>query len=559
MKMNKALISLAVAMALGAFQANAAPAKHVVLISVDGLHQKDLEWFVTNNPTSTLATLVNNGVEYNNAMTPFPSDSFPGLVGQVTGGNPGSTGIYYDVSYNRALLAPGTTSCAGVTPGTVVAFDESIDLDSASLDAGQNIAGLYNNIPASYSLISLLSSNPLTLIDPTMLPVDPKTCMPVYPHQYLNVNTIFEIAQQNNLRTAWSDKHPAYDIVNGPSGNGVNEFFTPEINSLTMTGGSVDFTKNNIDTQTYDSLKVNAVINWTKGLDHGGTNKVGVPAIYGMNFQSVSTAQKLNKSGYYDPSNPANVLTGLGGYVTDSKNAVTPGPVLAGALSFVDKSLGKIVSSVDANTVVIVSAKHGQSPRNRAHLVLINDGNMLAALDAAWNAAHPGANGLVANAMDDDGILLWLKDRSPKAQAFAKNFLWNYSGTGVGSDSNGNPTAPTFTNAGLSKIYAGVDAAALIHVGFADARVPDVIGIATPGTVFAGSKLSKIAEHGGNAKNDRNVPIVVWGAGIAKGRTVTNPVETVQIAPTILSMLGFDPANLKAVQLEGTKVLPKLK
>jgi predicted AlkP superfamily pyrophosphatase or phosphodiesterase len=42
MKMNNALISLAVAMALGATQANAAtPAQHVVLISVDGLHQDD--------------------------------------------------------------------------------------------------------------------------------------------------------------------------------------------------------------------------------------------------------------------------------------------------------------------------------------------------------------------------------------------------------------------------------------------------------------------------------------------------------------------------------------
>jgi hypothetical protein len=560
MKMNKALISFAVAMALGAPLANAAaPTKHVVLISVDGLHQNDLMWFVRHNPTSTLASLVKNGVEYSNAMTPFPSDSFPGLVGQVTGGNPSSTGIYYDVTYNRALLAPGTTSCAGVTPGTVVAFDESIDMDSSRLDAGQNIAGLYNDIPASYSLISQLSGNPQTLIDPSMLPVDPSTCMPVYPHQYLNVNTIFEVAQQNGLRTAWSDKHPAYDIVNGPSGTGVNEFFTPEINSMTMVGGSLDFTKDNIDTQTYDNLKVNAVLNWAKGLDHAGANKVGVPSIYGMNFQAVSTAEKLNASFYYDPSNHGNILTGLGGYVTNASGNVVPGPVLDGALRFVDKSLAKIVKAAGTNTVIILSAKHGQSPQDRSKLVLINDGNMLAALDAAWNAANPGANGLVANAMDDDGVLLWLKDRSPKAQAFAKNFLMNYSGTGVGSDSAGNPTAPTFTQAGLSTVYAGVDAAKLMHVAFSDARVPDVIGIATPGSVFAGSKLSKIAEHGGNAQNDRHVPIIVWGAGIAKGRTVTTPVATVQIAPTILNTLGLAPADLTAVQLEGTKVLPSLK
>ena len=41
-------------------------------------------------------------------------------------------------------------------------------------------------------------------------------------------------------------------------------------------------------------------------------------------------------------------------------------------------------------------------------------------------------------------------------------------------------------------------------------------------------------------------------------RTVTSPVETYQIAPTILSALGLDPNNLTAVQKEGTQVLPSL-
>ena len=46
---------------------------------------------------------------YTHAQTPVPSDSFPGMVGQVTGGNPGTTGVYYDDTYNRALLPAGTT------------------------------------------------------------------------------------------------------------------------------------------------------------------------------------------------------------------------------------------------------------------------------------------------------------------------------------------------------------------------------------------------------------------------------------------------------------------
>jgi len=72
------------------------PVSHVLLISVDGLHQTDLEWYVANHPSSELAKLVGGGAEYSQAHTPIPSDSFPGMTAQVTGGNPRTTGIYYD-------------------------------------------------------------------------------------------------------------------------------------------------------------------------------------------------------------------------------------------------------------------------------------------------------------------------------------------------------------------------------------------------------------------------------------------------------------------------------
>ena len=51
---------------------------HVLLISVDGLHQSDLEWYVSQHPGSELAKLVHNGAEFSNAHTAVPSDSDPG-------------------------------------------------------------------------------------------------------------------------------------------------------------------------------------------------------------------------------------------------------------------------------------------------------------------------------------------------------------------------------------------------------------------------------------------------------------------------------------------------
>jgi hypothetical protein len=40
--------------------------------------------------------------------------------------------------------------------------------------------------------------------------------------------------------------------------------------------------------------------------------------------------------------------------------------------------------------------------------------------------------------------------------------------------------------------------------------------------------------------------------------TVTTPVQTKQVAPTILKALGLNPRSLKAVRLENTPVLPGL-
>ncbi len=78
--------------------------KHVLLISVDGLHALDVANYVANNPRSALAELSRSGITYTNARTPANSDSFPGLLALVTGGSPISHGLFYDVSYDRTLI-----------------------------------------------------------------------------------------------------------------------------------------------------------------------------------------------------------------------------------------------------------------------------------------------------------------------------------------------------------------------------------------------------------------------------------------------------------------------
>src|SRR5499427_9539034 len=286
--------------------------RHVLLLSVDGLHEQDLARFTALHPNSALAQLTHLGITYTNASASKPSDSFPGLLSMVTGGSPRSTGVFYDDSYDRTLSAPGS-NCS--VKGTEVVYDESIDKNLNALDAGGGI-------------------------DPTALPLDgSKGCTPVYPHSFLRVNTIFEVAQQAGLYTAWSDKHPAYDIVNGPSGNGVADLYTPEI-------ASTDGTR--LGTQAYDDLKVQAILNEIAGKDHTGTKTEPVPAIFGMNFQAVSVTQKLAGDGYLDAN-------------------ATPSAELQAALDHTNESVGKMLDALlrqglFPSTAIILTAKHGQSP-----------------------------------------------------------------------------------------------------------------------------------------------------------------------------------------------------
>jgi hypothetical protein len=528
---------------------NVTKVDHVLLISVDGLHQSDLAWYVRAFPKSTLASLVAQGVDYSNASTPFPSDSFPGMVAQVTGGNPLSTGIYYDDTWNHDVFPVGTTNCSGPVPGGETAYTEVDDINLGALDAGQGI--LVIGAPDPWINILQMFSDAKKDISPAHLPVDPRTCAPIYPNMYLHVNTLFEVAHKHHLLTAWSDKHPAYQALSGPSGKGVDDYFCPEINSsanaMAPTDPSQpDWTTNNLFTQQYDGYKVQAVVNWINGHRHDGTGNPGTPAVFGMNFQTVSTGEKLPTSPTEgDPSG-----TAKGGYLADG---ATPGVVLTNALTFVDQSLGQMVTALGnrgllGSTAIIISAKHGQSPMNLAALNRIDDSKIISALNAAWKSGHPSAPSLVAFGVDDDGMLLWLNDRSSTATEFAKQFLTQYK------DSSASVDGKPVTSAGLIQIYTGVAAAQLIGVAESDPRVPDVIGIAQYGVVYTGGK-GKIAEHGGDHLEDRNVPILVVYPGAPAGSNVTTPVETTQIAPTIMELLGLNPDELQAVKIEGTQPL----
>jgi Type I phosphodiesterase / nucleotide pyrophosphatase len=558
MKKLMTLLALAAACFLGTAAAqDDGSIKRVLLISVDGMHAVDFLNCANGISTTNqgqpycpaLATLAQHGVNYVAASTSKPSDSFPGLTAIITGGSPAFTGVYYDVAYSRALDGPATATGNGnaagpCTPGTTptgytTEYEEGIDIDQTKLNGGAPGASLTDGTIAS--------------IDPNKLDRDPANgCKPVWPWQFVRANSIFSVIHQAGGFAAWSDKHPAYSsVASGIGPQALDDFYAPEINSnvvnlpgvSTPTGVScavvrdpgsdlTAWTNSFKNIQCYDSLKVDAVLNWIDGKDHLGQHTTKVPTIFGMNFQSVSVAQKLVEQ--------SNNITG--GYLDA---AGTPSAALLEEFKFVDASLAAFVEKLKDrglldSTLIVITSKHGQSPIDPSRYIsqLINFTSPATLLSNAGfipNSESTNSGGI--GPTEDDVSLLWLNSSS-NTDAAVQIIEQNGSATGVG----------------LGQIYYGPSLKLNYNDPTVDPRTPDIIVTPNVGVTYSGS-TKKLEEHGGFSHDDTNVVLLVSNPRFA-ARTVSAEVGTAQVAPTILKALHIDPNALDAVRAEGTSVLP---
>ena len=555
--------------------------RHVLLLSIDGMHAVDFENCVASGTCPTLAALGRTGVNYTRTTTSRPSDSFPGLMAFVTGGSPRTVGAFYDVAYDRVLAAPkihtgnglpgedqgSQYACRlGQINGTQTEYEEGDEINQLLLNGGNpqaaNVAD--GGVPA---------------IDPDKLIRDPfNNCQPVYPWNFVRTNTIYGVIHAAGGYTAWSDKHAVYAVVSGPTGtsrpSNVDDYFSPEVNSNqiplpgiitagtnfdcgtikasgdAMTPGD-DWTTDFDTIKCYDQLKVNAIVNEIHGHTHLGTGSAPVPEIFGMNFQAVSVGEKLIK-----PKSAVRTDANSGGY-EDAQG--TPRPKMLAEIQFVDAAIGQMVAALRHeglldSTAIIVTAKHGQSP--------IDPNRFFPIPGAAGNNGTP-PSGIIPNLLpavysdpnnglgiaEDDISQLWLTDSSKTGDAVTA--LEN-SGAAIG----------------LGQIYYGASLDALFNPPGVptnpgpccrlrpggDPRTPDIVVIPNVGVVYTGG-LKKQSEHGGYAWDDTNVMLLVSNPRI-QPRTIHSFVETAQVAPTILQLLGFDPSSLDAVRAEGTPVLP---
>ena len=529
--------------------------KHVLLLSIDGMHAVDFYNCVhgvagvnDGNPyCPNMADLSHTAINYVNTTSSKPSDSFPGLTALITGGSPKTTGAYYDVAYDRSLDPPAITTGTGLAGGACVPFglptgtttdyDQGIDYDDTKLNGGAPGAALTEGGAAS--------------IDPRKLVRDPQAdCAPVYPWNFVRTNTIFGVIHAAGGYTAWIDKHPSYSAAAGPGGTGLDDYYSPEVDSAVVplpgvrtsegascatirdtTASLSSWTNSFANIQCYDALKVKALLNEIAGRTHNGAPAV-TPAVFGMNFQAVYFGQSLN-----EPS------VGMGGY----KNAAAvPSDELLKEIEFVDASIGDIVNALKAagrynDTLVIITAKHGESPIDTSQYVADGANTPATLLGSAIPYSESPLNATGIGATEDDVSVLWLKEGASVTAAVE---LLNKNATAIG----------------LGEIYYGPTLALNYNVGGLepgeDPRTPDIIVTPNVGVTYSGS-TSMVGDHGGFAHDDTNVMLLVAYPGFT-ARTVSAPTATAQVAPTIVQALGLEPTALDAVRAEGTAVLPEV-
>jgi hypothetical protein len=529
--------------------------KHVLLLSIDGMHAVDLYNCVhgidgVNGGAPycpSLAEVSAHAIDYVNASSSKPSDSFPGLAALVSGGSPKSTGLYYDVAFDRTLDAPAATTGTGLAGGTCVKYgtpegtttdyDQGIDYDDTALNGGAPGAPVTEGGVAS--------------IDPQHLVRDPRTgCSPVFPWNFIRVNTIFSVVHAAGGYTAWIDKHPSYSMAAGPGGKGLDDYYSPEVSSnaialpgvTTAQGTACSPLRDKVNSpypwnesfaniQCYDALRVNALLNEIAGRTHDGA-AAKVPAVFGMNFQSVYIGQSVS-----EPN------VGNGGY---QNAAGLPSAELFQEIRFVDASIGKIVGALKQagiydDTLLIITAKHGDSPIDTAHYVADGTNTPATLLGSAIPYSESPLNTTGIGATEDDVSVLWLNQNASVSDAVA---LLEQNAAAIG----------------LGEIFYGPSLAVNFAVGGwdpgQDPRAPDIIVTPNVGVTYSGS-TTMIADHGGFAHDDTNVLMLVAHPSF-EAQTVSDTTTTMQVAPTILKALGLDPRALDAVRAEGTAVLPEV-
>ena len=170
----------------------------------------------------------------------------------------------------------------------------------------------------------------------------------------------------------------------------------------------------------------------------------------------------------------------------------------------------------------------------------------------AWTAKHPGAGPLIVAGTDDDAWQSYLSVKTQRAADFVGHYLWTHTATGNTVSGGSRTLAHSGPQEDLPPEGQRRVSSARRR---SHPRHPDVWG-ASPGRRRVHRRQGEDRRAWGRQPGRPRRPDRRLRPGRRGPQVSDRWVETTQIAPTILRLLGLDPESLDAVRIEGTRVLP---
>jgi arylsulfatase A-like enzyme len=192
-------------------------------------------------------------------------------------------------------------------------------------------------------------------------------------------------------------------------------------------------------------------------------------------------------------------------------------------------------------TLFVLLADHGMMPLR----------HKVSQSDITTAVSRAGAS-LVAQAYTS-GSYLWLREKD-RAPLVAQNIA-NLNNPHVQSIYARRRTATGYT-------FTRVTSATLLHTAgteranqyllssFNGANAPDVVISFHEGVgCEPGGQAGWKADHGGTSWEAQHIPLILSGPGIRSGHVSSYPARLIDVAPTILQLMGISPRGMQGISL----------
>lgn len=272
------------------------------------------------------------------------------------------------------------------------------------------------------------------------------------------------------------------------------------------------------------------------------------PLLYGQ-FDAMSMTMALESLRAFDPRVLMINLPGTDIYghrVGGPGDPATMKRIVAAA----DQQIGRLVTAyrdrgILEQTVFVVTGDHGMVPNTLA----VDDSTIKAEIRAAGGdyLFHTGGN----------SAYIWL--RNPEAASRVAQHLVEVIGPAPFAHyqqvESGRYTHHAVARGGTS-LDPSLEAAYQYLLGtFAGPLAPDI------SLAFRENTVTRIhskghGEHGGATWGAQAVPLVFAGPGVRSGVTSTFPARLMDVAPTVLTLLGIEPTNMDGVPLADALLAP---